>query len=477
MSSGINIRDFTGLTSDSRKVVKGGLFAALKGQNSDGRDFANQALQKGAIAILTDMRGCPATWPQNLQIFQDPDPRACLARLAAEFYGKRPEISALVTGTSGKTSTVEFARQILSATGRPAASIGTLGIITPNSSNLGGLTSPDPVDLMATLAELANSGLTAVAIEASSHGLDQSRLTGVQAEIGAFTSFSRDHLDYHFTEEAYLDAKLRMFSDSMASAGISIISASVSEIPKIMRAASRHTVLTYGRSGRFLRLRDVIPEQFGLILEIEGPDRDHRIKLDHFATFQAENALAAAAIAIASGADAYDSIQSIESLKHPRGRMQRAGSTQQGAQVFIDYAHKPGALQAALQSVKSITTGRVTVVFGCGGERDFGKRALMGEIAAQLADRIIITDDNPRSEDPAVIRKAILEGAKGAEEFADRRTAIKSAVAGLQAGDTLLIAGKGHEQGQIFGKELIPFDDLEEAKAALCNVSNESNSI
>ncbi len=471
MSAEINIHQFTGLTSDSRKVVNGGLFAALKGQNADGRDFTDQALQRGAAAILTDMRPCPPSWPQKLKIFQDPEPRARLARLAAEFYGARPPIAALVTGTSGKTSTVEFARQILTATGRPAASIGTLGILTPNSADPGGLTSPDSVDLMATLAELSRSGISAVAIEASSHGLDQSRLTGVQAEIGVFTSFSRDHLDYHKDEESYLSAKLRIFSEAMAPGGVAIIASSTSEFPKISLSANRHTILTYGRDGRFLRIRDAIPDRLGLILEIAGPDGDHRVKLDHFAFFQAENALAAAAIAIASGGDPSDSIQAIESLNQPRGRMQRAGTTPEGAQVYIDYAHKPGALEACLNAIKLVTAGRVTVVFGCGGDRDRGKRGQMGEIAARLADRVIVTDDNPRNEDPVAIRRAVLEGARGGEEIGDRRAAIKAAIEGLRKNDALLIAGKGHEQGQIFGTTSIPFDDLEEAKIALSAIT------
>ena len=291
----LNVRQYSGLTADSRKVVRGGLFAALKGAEADGRSYADQAVQAGAAAILTDLRPLDHAWGDNVQVIQHQDPRATLATMAAAYYGVRPDTAALVTGSSGKTSTVEFARQLWQAIGRPAASIGTLGVVAPGAKSYGGLTSPDPVAMMAALAKLAGAGVSAVAIEASSHGLDQSRLDGIQAEIGAFTSFSRDHLDYHGDEQSYLNAKLRLFREVLAPGASAVICADMKSADQAIAAANLagHAVLSYGRSGQFLKLTGLHPDGFGQVMEITHPEGITTVRLDHFAGFQAENALAA----------------------------------------------------------------------------------------------------------------------------------------------------------------------------------------
>ncbi|MGZ0188003.1 MAG: UDP-N-acetylmuramoyl-L-alanyl-D-glutamate--2,6-diaminopimelate ligase [Alphaproteobacteria bacterium] len=475
MTTVIDITRFAGLTADSRLVVNGGLFVAVNGAVADGRDYIEQAIVKGAAAILTDERPGVDAWRDQIEVIQVADPRSVLADLAAKFYGIRPATIALITGSSGKTSTAEFTRQIWMALGRSSASIGTLGVIAPGAINYGGLTSPDAVALAATLAELAGAGVGAVAIEASSHGLDQKRLGGIRAEIGAFTSFSRDHLDYHDDEASYLEAKLRLFSEVMAPGGFAIVSATTRCFDKVCAAAraAGHVLLTYGKGGDFLNLKSAVPDGFGLMLTVGVDGQDIKVRLDHFAGFQAENALAAAAIAIVSGAEPKDAIAAIELLAQPAGRMQRAAVTANGAPVYVDYSHKPGALEAALVSLKSVTPGKVSVVFGCGGDRDAGKRPMMGQIATKFADRVIVTDDNPRNEDPASIRRAIIEAAPGAEEISDRRAAIRQAVLTLSSQDALLIAGKGHERGQIVGAKTLPFDDVEEAIAAVAAIEDE----
>lgn len=469
MTGGLDIQRFSGVTADSRNVVEGGLFVAVAGEQADGRDFIEDAIAKGAAAILTDMRPGLEAWDGKIEVLQDPTPRRRLSELAAAYFGVRPSTVALVTGSSGKTSTVEFIRQIWTKLDKPAASVGTLGVVTPASAHYGGLTSPDPVALMATLAELAAADIVAAAIEASSHGLDQSRLDGVQAEIGVFTSFSRDHLDYHHTETAYLAAKLRLFSDAMAPGGFALVSARMAEAPAVLKAAraAGQIALSYGPGGGFLNLKRATPDGFGLILDIVADGTPHRIRLDHFAGFQAENALAAAGAAIVSGADPKDALGAIETLEQPAGRMQRVAATPSGAPIYVDYAHKPGALEAALRALKAVTHGQITVVFGCGGDRDKGKRPMMGEIAHRLANRVIVTDDNPRTEAPGPIRKEILDAAPSAEDVPDRAEAIRQAMQDLQAGDAVLIAGKGHEQGQIVGDQILPFDDATEARAAV----------
>ena len=318
-----------------------------------------------------------------------------------------------------------------------------------------------------------------MAIEASSHGLDQRRLDGVGGEIGVFTSFSRDHLDYHGDEAAYLAAKARLFGEVMPAGAYALVSATADRAGSILETAGRAglAAMTYGVGGTALALKSLTPDGLGQVLEIDGMAGARKVKLDHFAPFQAENALAAAGVVMLSGADPLDAVQAIETLDQPQGRMQRAAVTSSGAPIYVDYSHKPAALEAALKALRSQTQGRMTVVFGCGGDRDAGKRPMMGEIASRLADRVIVTDDNPRSEDPAKIRSAILQAAPGAEEIADRAAAIRAAVIDVGASDTVLIAGKGHEQGQIVGNAVLPFDDVNAARIAAGAIRGEGEAV
>lgn len=461
----------SGLTADSRAVKPGYLFAALQGEQADGRAFIPQALDAGAAVILTDSLPdeVAASINARARLVLDPHPRRRLAELAAAFYGRQPDWIALVTGTNGKTSTVEFARQIWAANGCPAASIGTLGVTLPHGREGSSLTTPDPVNLARLLAQLAAGGIAHVAAEASSHGLEQDRLSGVAARIGAFTSFSRDHLDYHKTERAYLDAKLRLFRERLPPGGAAVIFADAPFCAEAARIAKNRglDLWTYGRKGERIALRNRTDLSAGqqLVLSVEGETFDVHLPLA--GDFQAENAMAALAIALASGVPRADAVRALESLQTVDGRLQLAGRHANGAAVFIDYAHTPGALDAALRALRKATAGRLLVVFGAGGDRDTGKRPEMGHVAASLADLCIVTDDNPRSEEPAAIRSAIMQGCPDAIEIGLRAEAIAWAVNQLQPGDALLIAGKGHEQGQTVAGRVLPFDDLSEARKAL----------
>jgi len=464
----------SGLTADSRAVQPGHLFAALRGEKADGRAFIPQALDAGAAAILTDSLpdgpdGIAGDLAGRARLVVDPNPRRRLAEMAAAFYGRQPDWIALVTGTNGKTSTVEFARQIWQATGHAAASIGTLGVALPGGREGGSLTTPDPVSLARLLAQLAAGGIEHVATEASSHGLEQERLSGVAARIGAFTSFSRDHLDYHKTERAYLKAKLRLFRERLPEGGAAVICADGSFAAEAGRIARnrRLDLWTYGRKGERIRLRERkdTPEGQRLTLTLEGEAFD--VLLPLAGDFQAANALAALGIALASGIGRADAVTALAGLETVPGRLQLAGHHGSGAAVFVDYAHTPGALESALQALRGRTAGRLLVVFGAGGDRDAGKRPEMGRVAAKQADLAVVTDDNPRSEDPAAIRATVRQGCPDAVEIGARGEAIAWAIGHLQAGDTLLIAGKGHEQGQTVGDTVHPFDDLAEARKAL----------
>ena len=460
-----------GLTADSRAVQPGYLFAALKGETVDGNSYIPDAIRAGAAVILTD--AAPAGLDTgDARILIDPSPRRRLAELAAQFYGRQPDCIALVTGTNGKTSTVEFARQIWATQGQQAASIGTLGVSLPHGREGGSLTTPDPVSLARLLAQLAGNGIEHVALEASSHGLAQERLSGVKASIGVFTSFSRDHLDYHKDERGYLDAKLRLFRERLPVGASAIVYADAPFSSEAIRAAqeNRLDLWTYGEQGEricLLQRRDVAGGQT-LKLRIEGELYEAELPL--VGDFQAENAMAALGIAIASGVAPQASVEALSGLKTVDGRLQLAGHHANGAALYVDYAHTPGALKAALQALRLATTGKLLVVFGAGGNRDHGKRPEMGRVAASLADTCIVTDDNPRSENPAEIRRAILQGCPNAIEIGSRAEAISWAVSQLTPGDTLLIAGKGHEQGQVIGPKVVPFDDLAQARAALQQV-------
>lgn len=455
----------TGLTADSRAVKPGFLFAALAGARADGARFVADAVAAGANAILCR----PETRvPEGVACVVSPEPRRALALMAARFYAGQPATAVAVTGTSGKTSVAEFTRQLFAACGRNAASLGTIGLVRPDGSVYGALTTPDPVSLHKMLSGLAADGITHLAFEASSHGLDQHRLDGVALKAAAFTNLGRDHLDYHPTIEAYLAAKLRLFRELLPYGAPAVINGDDAYAPAVIAAAREagREALTVGRAGSFLRLQNLAREGFDQVLEIAYGGRTHTVRLPLIGDYQASNALVAAGMAIATGEDAQGVIAAMAQLKGVKGRLEIAGRLR-GGLVVIDYAHKPEALEAALGAVKAFATGRVICVFGCGGDRDKGKRPIMGEIARRLASVAIVTDDNPRSEDPASIRAAIIDGASGMREIADRGEAIRTGVGMLQAGDVLIIAGKGHETGQIVGSQIIPFSDHDSVAEAL----------
>ncbi len=458
--------DVTGIASDSRKVEPGFLFAALRGTKADGARFVDDAIARGAAAVIAG-KGVVSTG--SVPVIEVDDARLALAQAAATFYSSQPGTMVAVTGTSGKTSVASFVRQIWEQQGFAAASIGTTGVVAPGRDEYGSLTTPDPIALHRLLDELAREGVTHGSMEASSHGLDQHRLDGVRLAAGGFTNLGRDHMDYHPTVEDYHAAKMRLFTGLLAKGAPAIVFADdIWSQPTIDAAkAAGLEVLTVGRHGAFLQLKRVEHERFRQRAEIAAGGVIHEIDLPLAGDFQVSNALVAAGLAIATGTDAAKALNALERLKGASGRLELVGATAQGAPVYVDYAHKPDALENVLKAVRPFTTGRVLVVFGCGGDRDRGKRPIMGEIAARLADVTIVTDDNPRSEEPASIRAAIMAAAPGAVEIGDRRAAIREAVAMLRAGDTLIVAGKGHEEGQTVGDVTLPFSDHEEVRVAL----------
>src|SRR5690606_11623112 len=459
--------EVVGVTSDSRKVMPGMVFVAVTGSKADGAAYASDAAKRGAAAIVA-ARGATID-AGGVPVFLVDDPRLALARLAAELFPRQPATMVAVTGTSGKTSVAAFTRQIWERAGRKAASIGTTGVVAPGRNDYGQLTTPDPVELHRLLTELADSGVTHAAMEASSHGLDQRRLDGVRLSAGGFTNLGRDHMDYHPTVEDYLRAKLRLFDTLLPKGAPAVIFADDRWSKPTIDAAKAAglNVLTVGRHGDFLTLKRVEHERFRQRAEIAAGDALFEVDLPLAGDFQIFNALVSAGLAIATGTPAAKALAALEHLKGAPGRLDLAGTTKDGAPVYVDYAHKPDALENVLASVRPFTTGRVVVVFGCGGDRDRGKRPIMGEIATRLADLVFVTDDNPRSEEPASIRKEILAAAPGAIEIGDRREAIREAVAALHAGDTLIVAGKGHEEGQTVGDVTLPFSDHEEVRSAL----------
>jgi UDP-N-acetylmuramoyl-L-alanyl-D-glutamate--2,6-diaminopimelate ligase len=459
-----------GIASDSRAVQPGTVFVAMAGTKTDGSAFAAQAAAAGAAAIVGERM--PAALPAGAVFVQVVDARLALALAAARFFSRQPATIAAVTGTSGKTSVAAFTRQIWAALGKSAASIGTVGVVTPTREVYGSLTTPDPIALHRTLAELADEGITHLALEASSHGLDQHRLDGVRVAAGGFTNLSRDHLDYHPTVEHYLKAKLRLFESLIQDGGTAVIDVDHDESQSVVKAAQARglKILTVGRKGEGIRVIDATIDGFAQRLTVEHAGKAHEIRLPLVGAFQIENALVAAGLAIATGGEPGAVFASLATLKGAKGRLDFAGE-RNGAPIFVDYAHKPDALDKALEALRPYVKRELVVVFGCGGDRDAGKRPLMGEIAAKSADRVIVTDDNPRNENPAAIRAAILAAAPGASEIGDRREAIHSAVASLKAGDVLLVAGKGHEIGQIVGDRTLPFSDHEAVEAALKEVA------
>jgi UDP-N-acetylmuramoyl-L-alanyl-D-glutamate--2,6-diaminopimelate ligase len=454
--------DIVGVTADSRAVAPGFLFAALPGSRVDGRRFIPDAVSRGAVAVLA-LEG--TEWPAGVPprpLLEDPEPRRRLAELAAGLAGGQPRVMVTVTGTNGKTSTVEFLRQIWASDGRPAASLGTLGLMAPGFEPGAGLTTPDPVSLAETLAALARAGVQHAAIEASSHGLDQFRLDGVRLAAAAFTNLTRDHLDYHGSTEAYRAAKLRLFAELLPT-GAPVVASSDMDGTTLEAlgeiAARRRLVLrTVGEHGSAIRLLGTVPRPDGQVLRVALAGRDREVVLPLPGRFQADNALMAAELAMALGER--DALERLGSLHGVRGRLELAARLPNGAAVYVDYAHTPDALERLLTALRPHTAGRLHVVFGAGGDRDRGKRPLMGAAAARLADVAIVTDDNPRSEDPATIRAAVLAACPGGRDGGDRESAIAAALNGLQAGDVLAVAGKGHERGQTIGGTVVPFDDV-----------------
>jgi UDP-N-acetylmuramoyl-L-alanyl-D-glutamate--2,6-diaminopimelate ligase len=458
--------DIAGLAADSRKVKSGFLFIAIAGAKADGAHFAKQAVTAGAVAVAAEQR--PQGLPPAVAFIQVKNARRALAVAAAKFYPRQPQTIAAVTGTSGKTSVAAFTRQIWSTLGFQAASIGTVGVVSPKGERYGSLTTPDPVDLHHTLDQLAGEGVTHLALEASSHGLDQHRLDGVRIAAGGFTNLSRDHLDYHPTIEAYLAAKLRLFEDLIVDGGTAVVGIDDCYAGQVVDAARKRRlkIMTVGEQGEDIKLAGGSIEGFAQVIDIAHGGRRYKVKLPLVGAFQVQNAVLAAGLAIATGAEPARTFAALERLTGAKGRLELVGN-RNSAPIFIDYAHKPDALKKALASLRPYAKGKLTVVFGAGGDRDSGKRPIMGRVAVEGADKVIVTDDNPRSESPAAIRAAILADAPGAAEIGDRAEAIRKAIADLKTGDVLLIAGKGHETGQIVGDRVLPFSDHDAVMAAL----------
>jgi len=458
--------EVVGVTSDSRKVKPGFLFVAIAGNRTDGARFVKQAASDGAVAVIAEQR--PDTLPDAMAFIRAANPRRLLALASAKIFPRQPATIAAVTGTSGKTSVAAFTRQIWNELGYRAASIGTVGVISPAGERYGSLTTPDPVELHKTLDQLAEEGVTHLALEASSHGLDQHRLDGVCIAAGGFTNLSRDHLDYHPSIEVYLAAKLRLFEDLIVPGGTAVIGVDDCYAHRVAEAAKKRDlkIIAVGEQGADIKFVGATIDGFNQIVTIMHEGHTYKVRLPLVGAFQVQNAGIAAGLAIATGAEPARAFAAMEKLVGAKGRLELAG-THNGAPIFIDYAHKPDALKKALESLRPYARGKLVVVFGAGGDRDTGKRPIMGRIASENADRVIVTDDNPRSESPAAIRAAILAEAPGAVEIGDRAEAIKKTIAALATGDVLLIAGKGHEVGQIIGDRIVPFSDHEAVAAAL----------
>lgn len=458
--------EILGMTADSRLVQPGWLFAALKGTVHDGAKFVPAAIQKGAAAILSDGSADAGSVPH---VVAD-EPRRALALAAKRFYAAQPATVVAVTGTNGKSSTVDFARQIWSHAGLKAASMGTLGAIGPSGKVEIGHTTPDPVTIHETLKALAQQGVTHCAMEASSHGLEQHRLDGVDLSAVAFLNLTQDHLDYHSTMDEYLSAKLKLFR-ALAPKGVPAIVNADSDHREAFEAAAKQAglpVVSFGWRGEDLWIDELMPKATGQTLFLYWKDVEQKpVELPLIGEFQALNALAAAALCLSLGMEFPAVAEGLANLKPVKGRLEFVGKTESGAGVFVDYAHTPDGLDVLLRAVRPHTAGRLKVIFGCGGDRDAKKRPIMGEVATRQADDVIVTDDNPRSEDPAKIRAAVLGGTKGAREIGDRAEAIHTIIRELKKGDTLVIAGKGHETGQIIGGNILPFSDQDEALAAL----------
>jgi len=452
----------TGFAIDHRKVAPGTVFGAFRGARFNGEDFIGQAIADGAIAIVS----APGPVVDGAVHVADAEPRRLFAGLAARFFSPFPETTVAVTGTNGKTSTVELTRQLWRMAGFHAASIGTLGVTTADDQVSTGLTTPDIVTFLSNMAGLRKEGVTHAAFEASSHGLAQYRTEGLPVRAAAFTNLSRDHLDYHGTMDDYFAAKLRLFTEVVDGDGAVVVWADDPRSQEVAAAVRARGVrlLSVGSAGETIRLVERTPTALGQTLKLALDGRTAEVKLPLIGAYQAANALVAAGLVIATGGEIGTTLANLQRVAPVRGRLERAAITKTGAPVYVDYAHTPDGLEAAIMALRPHTDRQLVTVFGAGGDRDAGKRPLMGEVATRLSDRAIVTDDNPRSEDPASIRRDVMAGAPGAAEIGDRRAAIAAAIAEAQAGDIVLIAGKGHEQGQIVGDRILPFDDVTVAR-------------
>ena len=452
----------SGITADSREVKPGFLFAALPGVKVDGSAFIDQAIKAGAVAVVCG-RGVSGN------VISVENPRRMLALVASRFYENQPDTVVAVTGTNGKTSVAVFVRQIWAALGFRAASLGTIGVVGPDGSEYLAHTTPDPVKLAMLLAKMSDDHIDHLAIEASSHGLEQHRLDGVRLTAGGFTNITRDHLDYHLTFENYFAAKMRLFDRLLPAGAAAVVNMDSPQASDVVHHVERAGLrpFTVGRNGQDLKLLQAKQDGLEQHLKLQTAVGIFDVALPLVGEFQVSNALVAAGLVIASGGETSLVLHALESLKGAKGRLELVGVSSSGGSIFVDYAHTPDALENVLQTLRASTTGKVIVAFGCGGDRDKGKRPLMGAIAARLADYVIVTDDNPRSENAAQIRQEVLVGASGANEIGDRAKAIAGGIAMLRLGDVFLIAGKGHEEGQIVGSKTLPFSDHDAVKAAL----------
>jgi UDP-N-acetylmuramoyl-L-alanyl-D-glutamate--2,6-diaminopimelate ligase len=449
--------EVTGFAIDHRKVERGSVFGAFAGTVFNGEDFIGDAVERGAVAVVAR----PHARVKRVPLLADPEPRRLFAELAAKFYAPFPETVVAVTGTNGKTSTVEMARQIRRMSGHRSASIGTRGVTTSDEQVKTGLTTPDIVTFLNNMAGLARMGISHVAYEASRHGLDQHRAEGVPLAAAAFTNFSRDHLDYHSTMEAYFEAKMRLFDELLPPGRSAVIWTDDPKSPEVAGRASRrgHQVMTVGRKGETIRLVEQVPTALGQTLKLEHAGKPWQLRLPLIGAYQASNVLTAAGLVLATGGKWDATFAGMQRVAPVRGRLERAVISRAGVPVYVDYAHTPDALEAAIAALRPHVEGRLITVFGAGGDRDQGKRPEMGRVATALSDVVIVTDDNPRSEDPARIRADIMAGAAGAIEVGGRREAIAEAIRIARDGDIVLVAGKGHETGQIVGDQVLPFDD------------------
>ncbi len=449
--------EVTGFAIDHRKVAAGSVFGAFKGAVFNGEDFIPQAVSRGAVAVVAR----PEAEVDKVPHLADAQPRRLFASLAAKFFAPYPEVAVAVTGTNGKTSTVEMTRQIWRMGGHRSASIGTLGVTTSDDQVKTGLTTPDIVTFLSNVAGLKRMGISHLAYEASSHGLDQHRAEGVPLAAAAFTNFSRDHLDYHPSMEDYFEAKMRLFDELLGADGTAVVWTDDAKSDEVIERVRRRgsTLMTVGRKGEAIQLLDQVPTPLGQTVTLSHSGKTHRLALPLIGAYQAANVLVAAGLVMATGS-AFDAVFSAMQRVSPvRGRLERAVISPRGAPVYVDYAHTADALEAAIAALKPHVEGQLITVFGAGGDRDQGKRPEMGAVALKMSDVVIVTDDNPRTEDPAKIRREVLAGAPGAKEIAGRREAIAEAIATARPGDIILVAGKGHETGQIVGDRVLPFDD------------------